>query len=280
LTKLSLSRIIEILTFQTIGGYMRIIRFSLDNKTRYGILKDKLISSLKKDPFSTFSRGNQYECDGNTYSLEEVKLLPPCLPSKLVCLGLNYLPHAQEFNVEIPNSPLIFLKPSTAVIGPDDEIVLPKGWKRVDYECELGIVIGKIAKSVSLEKARDYVIGYTCVNDVTERQFQKDDGQWTRAKGFDTFAPIGPWIETEVKPDDLKVETFLNNELRQSGRTSELIFGINKLISFISSVMTLLPGDIISTGTPAGIAPMKKGDIVEIKIEKIGTLRNPVIESK
>jgi 2-keto-4-pentenoate hydratase/2-oxohepta-3-ene-1,7-dioic acid hydratase in catechol pathway len=259
---------------------MRISRFSIRNRARYGIIKDNLMLSLVEDPFLSFIKGKNVEYDGKSYSLSKVKLLPPCLPTKLVCLGLNYRPHAKEFNQQLPSSPLLFLKPSTAVIGPDDSIVMPKNWIRVDYEAELGIVIGKTAKNVSFEKARDYVLGYTCVNDVTERQLQKDDGQWTRAKGFDTFAPIGPWIETEVEPDDLMVETYLNQELRQSGRTSELIFGINKLISFISGVMTLLPGDIISTGTPAGIAPMKAGDVVEIKIEKIGVLKNPVIEAK
>jgi 2-keto-4-pentenoate hydratase/2-oxohepta-3-ene-1,7-dioic acid hydratase in catechol pathway len=259
---------------------MRIIRFLDRNKTRYGVLKDDQILSLAQDPFLCFSAGESLEYADKSYSLTEVKLLMPCLPSKLVCLGLNYRPHAQEFNQQLPTSPLLFLKPSTSVIGPDEAIVMPENWKRVDYEGELGIVIGKIAKNVNVGKAREYVLGYTCVNDVTERQMQKEDGQWTRAKGFDTFAPIGPWIETEVEPDDLKLETYLNSKLRQSGRISEMIFGIDRLISFISGVMTLLPGDIISTGTPAGIGPMKGGDVVEIKIEKIGTLRNPVIEPK
>jgi 2-keto-4-pentenoate hydratase/2-oxohepta-3-ene-1,7-dioic acid hydratase in catechol pathway len=259
---------------------VRIVRYMSRKRSGYGIIKGDFIFCLAKDPFTTFSPGRDYEYSGRVHRLDKVKLLSPCLPSKLVCLGLNYRPHAQEFNQQLPSSPLLFLKPSTAVIGQDEAIVMPNNCTRVDYEGELGIVIGKKAKDVSPESARDYVIGYTCVNDVTERQMQKDDGQWTRAKGFDTFAPVGPWIETEVEADDLKIETFLNDELRQSGRTSELIFGIDKLISFISGVMTLLPGDIISTGTPAGIAPMKAGDFVEIKIEKIGTLRNPVIESK
>ena len=161
-------------------------------------------------------------------------------------------------------------------MDPGDSIILPKSSKRVDFECELAVVIGKTAKQVPETQARSYVLGYTCFNDVTERQMQKDDGQWTRAKSFDTFAPLGPWIETEVDPDDLKLETYLNGEVKQSARTSELIFGISRLISFISGVMTLLPGDVIATGTPAGIGPVQAGDIVEIKIEKIGTLRNRV----
>lgn len=259
---------------------MRITRFLTRNKARYGVIKDNLILSLAKDPFLSFSAGTEFEYDGKTHSLNEVRILPPCQPSKLVCLGLNYHPHAQEFNQQLPSTPLLFLKPSTSIIGPEEAVVLPKNRIRVDYEAELGIVIGKKAKDVSQEKAREYVLGYTCVNDVTERQVQKDDGQWTRAKGFDTFAPIGPWIETEIVPDDLKIETYLNGEVRQSARTSELIFGIDKLISFISGVMTLLPGDIISTGTPGGIGQMNAGDIVEIRIENIGTLRNPVVEAE
>ena len=228
------------------------------------------------DPFLCFQNGTAFQKDGSSYLLSEVKLLSPCLPSKVVCLGLNYRPHAQEVKEALPANPLLFIKPSTAIIGPGDSIILPKSSKRVDFECELAVVIGKTAKQVPETQARSYVLGYTCFNDVTERQMQKDDGQWTRAKSFDTFAPLGPWIETEVDPDDLKLETYLNGEVKQSARTSELIFGISRLISFISGVMTLLPGDVIATGTPAGIGPVQAGDIVEIKIEKIGTLRNRV----
>jgi 2-keto-4-pentenoate hydratase/2-oxohepta-3-ene-1,7-dioic acid hydratase in catechol pathway len=259
------------------GGKMRIVRFSTGTQIKYGILKGNLIQSLTKDPYSSFAAKEGFQLDGKTYPLSEAKLLAPCFPSKVVCFGVNYQDHAQEMHDKPPRAPLIFIKPSTAVIGPDAPIVLPRGWKRVDYEGELAIVIGKRAKYVSEEQAREYVIGYTCFNDVTERFLQKEDGQWTRAKSFDTFAPMGPWIETEVDPDDLKLETFLNGGVRQSGRTSDLIFGISKLVSFVSGVMTLLPGDAIASGTPAGIAPMKPGDVVEIKIEKIGTLRNPVV---
>jgi 2-keto-4-pentenoate hydratase/2-oxohepta-3-ene-1,7-dioic acid hydratase in catechol pathway len=177
----------------------------------------------------------------------------------------------------MPPVPLIFLKPSTAVIGPDDKITLPHGWKRIDYEGELGVVIGKKAKSLPEAAAKEYVLGYTCFNDVSDRHAQAADGQWTRAKGYDTFAPLGPWIETEANPDNLKLETYLNGELRQSASTSNLIFGISKLVSFTSSVMTLLPGDVIATGTPSGIGPMNPGDIVEVKIQNIGALRNFVV---
>jgi 2-keto-4-pentenoate hydratase/2-oxohepta-3-ene-1,7-dioic acid hydratase in catechol pathway len=255
---------------------MQIVRFNYKSETKYGILDNNLISGLSGDPFQYFQIGAAFKKDGSSYPLSGVKLLSPCLPSKLVCLGLNYRPHAQEFNLALPSEPLLFIKPSTAVIGPEQAIVLPQNYQRVDYECELAVVIGKTAKQVPENRARDYILGYTCFNDVTERHIQKKDVQWTRAKSFDTFAPIGPWIETELEPEDLKLETCLNGQIRQSARTSELIFSITYLISFISGVMTLLPGDVIATGTPGGIGPMKAGDIVEIKIEQIGTLRNRV----
>jgi 2-keto-4-pentenoate hydratase/2-oxohepta-3-ene-1,7-dioic acid hydratase in catechol pathway len=257
---------------------MRIVRFSRERETQYGILEADMVSVLAVDPFTTFAEGRSPERDGRTYPLGEVRLLAPCLPSKIACLGVNYRSHAKEMAHDTPAAPLLFLKPSTALIGPEDKIVMPLNWKRVDFEGELGVVIGKRAKYVSEEESLDHVLGYTCFNDVTERALQKEDGQWTRAKGFDTFAPAGPWIETEIKADDLKLETWLNGELKQSARTSQMVFGIPKLISFISGVMTLLPGDIIATGTPAGIAPMQPGNVVEVRIEKIGVLRNAVYQ--
>jgi 2-keto-4-pentenoate hydratase/2-oxohepta-3-ene-1,7-dioic acid hydratase in catechol pathway len=255
---------------------MRIIRFSNESLVKYGILEGNIIHRLAEDPFSSFQMGANYILDGTSYSLEKVKLLAPCLPSKIICLGVNYRTHAKEMSSAPPTNPLIFLKPPTAVINPDDAIMLPHNYKRVDYEGELGVVIGKKAKLISSTGISKYVLGYTCFNDVTERQIQKDDGQWTRAKGFDTFAPIGPWIETEIEADNLLLETYLNGQLRQSARTNELIFDIPTLVSFISEVMTLLPGDVIATGTPSGIGPMKPGDVVEVKIEKIGVLKNIV----
>ena len=244
----------------------------------YGTLEDNVVNSFRGSPFPCpASHVIPFEPDGNNYKMDEVKLLSPCLPSKIVCLGLNYRNHAEEFKREVPPAPLIFLKPSTAVIGPDAKIVLPHLSTRVDYEGELGVVIGKKAKNVPEDKAIEYVFGYTCFNDVTERHIQKKDVQWTRSKSFDTFAPIGPCIETDIDPSDLKLETYLNGELRQSIRTSDLIYGIPKLISFISDVMTLLPGDVIATGTPSGVGRMNPGDVVEIKIEKIGTLRNSIV---
>jgi 2-keto-4-pentenoate hydratase/2-oxohepta-3-ene-1,7-dioic acid hydratase in catechol pathway len=254
---------------------VRIVRFVALSKAKYGLLTKNTIRGLRGSPFSHFEHlSSPSILDGSTYELDEVRLLAPCLPSKIVCLGLNYRSHVEELKLPMPSVPLIFLKPSTAVIGPDDKIILPYGWKRIDYEGELGVAISKKAKNIPEEEAKDYVLGYTCCNDVSDRDAQAADGQWTRAKGYDTFAPIGPWIETEVNPDNLKLETYLNGKLRQSVSTSDLIFGISKLISFISGVMTLLPGDVIATGTPSGIGSMNPGDVVEVKIQSIGTLRN------
>lgn len=254
---------------------MRIVRFVAQGRAKYGILARSTIRGLHGSPFSHFQQLNSPSTpDGSTYSTDKVRLLAPCLPSKIVCLGLNYRSHIEEMKLPMPSVPLIFLKPSTAVIGPEDKIVLPRDWKRIDYEGELGVVIGKKAKDVTEEEAKEYVLGYTCVNDVSDRHAQAADGQWTRAKGYDTFAPIGPWIETEANPDNLKIETCLNGEIRQSASTSDLLFGISKLINFISGIMTLLPGDVIATGTPSGVGPMKPGDVVEVRIENIGTLKN------
>ena len=256
---------------------MRIVRFVAQGRVKYGILEDKSIRGLRGSPFTYLGSSGRVKFNDSSYKLNDVRLLAPCVPSKIVALGLNYRQHAEETKMPLPSLPLIFLKPSTAVIGPEDEIVLPHDSSRVDYEGELGVVIGRKARNIAKVRANHYILGYTCINDVTERHVQKADGQWTRAKGYDTFAPIGPWIETEVAPDDLKLETYLNGTLRQSARTSELIFGVAELVSFISGVMTLLPGDIIATGTPSGIGKMNAGDVVEVRIEKVGTLRNFVV---
>ena len=252
---------------------MKIVRFTTEHKTKYGILSGELIQAIEDKPFRCLKPTDHY------YQLSEVKLLPPCTPSKIVCLGLNYHQHAEEMNDQLPNAPLIFLKPSTSVIGPEDNIVYPSSSTRVDYECELAVVLKKPVWRVSIEDALDYVLGYTCFNDVTARDLQTKDKQWTRAKSFDTFAAIGPCIETELDPGNVVVETYLSGELKQRGNTSDLIFTIPELINFISNVMTLLPGDIIATGTPGGIGPMYPGDTVEIKIPPIGTLRNYVVKN-
>lgn len=256
---------------------MQIVRFAADGRARYGIIKGNRIKGCKGSPFRSLTgRGVSPDFDGSEFPLDGIRLLAPCSPSKIVCLGLNYRSHAEETGLPIPALPLIFLKPSTAVIGPGEAILLPRDSRRVDYEGELGVVIGRKARDVPARRAREYVIGYTCVNDVSERHAQKEDVQWTRAKGYDTFAPLGPCIETDVDPTDLSIETRLNGERRQSARTSDLIFNVEELVSFITGVMTLLPGDVIATGTPSGIGRMSSGDVVEVTIEGIGTLRNYV----
>ena len=259
---------------------MKIVRFGAQGKARYGVLDGDTIRGLRGNPFvDSRVGGDSLEFDGKTHDSGRMRLLAPCTPSKLVCLGVNYRSHAEETGLPLPPLPLIFLKPSTAVIGPEQSIVLPPLPKRrVDYEAELGVVMGRRTRNVPEEMVDEYVLGYTCVNDVSERYAQRDDGQWTRSKSFDTFAPIGPWIETEINPHDLKIESYLNGEVRQSGRTSDLIFGVAELVSFISGVMTLLPGDVIATGTPSGIGRMNPGDVIEIRIAGIGTLRNFVVD--
>ncbi len=252
---------------------MKIVRFAAGGKVRYGILNSQSIQAIEGKPFRAIKPADR------RYQLSDVRLLSPCLPSKIVALGLNYRSHAEEVKSPLPENPLIFIKPSTAVIGPEENIVYPPSSTRVDYEGELGVVIKKPAWSVSKEDALNYVLGYTCFNDVTARDLQRKDGQWTRGKGFDTFAPVGPCIETELDPGNVILETYLNGERKQRGNTSDLIFSVLEVISFISQVMTLLPGDIIATGTPSGIGPMFPGDTVEVKIEAIGTLRNYVVKN-
>lgn len=253
---------------------MKIVRFSASSKAAYGILDGETVRVLAGSPFGNLKMTNQ------EYPLGDVRLLAPCKPSKIVALGVNYRSHGEEMSHRIPAEPLIFIKPPTAVIGPDDDIIFPEMSERVDYEGELGVVIGKRAKHVPEPATRDYVLGYTCCNDVTARDLQARDKQWTRGKGFDTFAPLGPCIATEIDPDNLLLETRLNGEVRQQTSTGDLIFGVSKLVSFISEVMTLLPGDVIATGTPSGIGPMQPGDVVEVEIEGIGTLRNKVVRPK
>jgi 2-keto-4-pentenoate hydratase/2-oxohepta-3-ene-1,7-dioic acid hydratase in catechol pathway len=251
---------------------MKLVRFSQEGRSGYAVLDGEKILPLRGNPFSGITE------TGETLALGEVTLLAPCEPSKIVALGLNYRDHAIEFGHPVPEEPLIFLKPSTAVIGPEVDIIYPRMSRRVDYEAELAVVIGKTAHRVAEDKVLDYVLGYTCFNDVTARDLQKKDGQFTRAKSFDTFAAMGPWIETDIgDPDNVKVEAYLNGERRQHSSTSNLVFGVRRLIAFISEVMTLLPGDVIATGTPSGIGPMSPGDVVEIKVEGIGTLRNRVL---
>jgi 2-keto-4-pentenoate hydratase/2-oxohepta-3-ene-1,7-dioic acid hydratase in catechol pathway len=213
---------------------------------------------------------------GKRWPLADVRLLAPILPSKVIAVGRNYAKHAAEFGNAVPTDPMLFIKPSTTVIGPNASIKLPKASEHVDFEGELAIVIGQPVKNVPAARAASVILGYTVANDVSARDLQKADGQWGRAKGFDTFCPLGPWIETSIDASDLALHTQLNGELKQDGRTSDLVHGIPELIEFISGVMTLLPGDVILTGTPEGVGQMYDGDDVSITIEGIGTLSNPV----
>lgn len=249
---------------------MKILRFKTDKEIYYGIPDGEIVRVMEGDLFNGLRETSK------TFIRRDIKLLPPVEPSKIVAIGVNYRNHAVEMGHEIPKEPLIFLKPSTAVIGHNDFINYPLSSQRVDYEAELAVIIGKKACKVPEERAHEFILGYTCGNDVTARDLQKQDGQWSRAKGFDTFAPVGPKIVTDIDPSNLKIESYLNGELKQSSSTSNLIAPVPRLVSFISSVMTLLPGDIILTGTPSGIGPMKDGDLIEVKIEKIGTLKNKV----
>lgn len=211
--------------------------------------------------------------DSKKFDIAGLKFLPPVAPSKIVAVGLNYRDHAAEMNKKLPETPLLFIKPSTSVIAHMESIIIPEASARVDYESELAVVIGKTAKNVKKEAAADYILGYTCMNDVTARDLQVKDIQYTRAKGFDTFAPVGPFIETGIQdPSNLSVKGYLNGALKQNSSTANLIFDIPFLIEFISSVMTLLPGDVISTGTPSGIGKLHRGDRFDVEIEKVGKL--------
>jgi 2-keto-4-pentenoate hydratase/2-oxohepta-3-ene-1,7-dioic acid hydratase in catechol pathway len=247
---------------------MRICRARYENDVFYGVIEGENVRRLTGSPFETI------KYDGREYPLRDIALLAPAEPSKIVAVGKNYSAHAAEMKEGQPEEPLLFIKPNTCVIGPGDTVIYPKLSKRLDYEGELGIVIGKKCKAVRAEDFASVVLGYTCLNDVTARDIQKSVSQWTRGKGFDTFCPIGPWIETELDPSGLRIETRLNGETRQSSDTSEMTHSPAKLIAYISETMTLLPGDVIATGTPEGIGPMQEGDAVEVEIEGIGILRN------
>jgi 2-keto-4-pentenoate hydratase/2-oxohepta-3-ene-1,7-dioic acid hydratase in catechol pathway len=248
------------------------VRFEAKGVKRYGVKEGERYEALTAAQYAGGTR------TGERFDAKSAALLAPSEPSKIVCVGLNYADHAAETGKALPSEPCLFLKPSTAVLAPGGEIVYPAMAGRVDYEAELGIVIGKAAHNVPEAKWRDYVLGYTCFNDVTARDLQAKDGQWTRAKGFDTFAPMGPWITDEVDPDDLGIEARVNERVKQKSRTRQLIFNASHLVAFISKVMTLLPGDVIATGTPSGISGMEVGDEVEVEIEGIGVLRNRVVK--
>ena len=228
------------------------------------------VAAIDGHPFGTIT------FTGDRWALADVQLLSPILPSKVVAVGKNYAEHVREMGGEAPSSPIIFLKPSTSVIGAGDAIRLPPESSRVDYEAELAVVIGRPARDVGRDEALTHVFGYTAANDVTARDQQQSDGQWARAKGHDSFCPLGPWIETVLDPADLRVTATVNGELRQDDRTANMLHDVPALIEFMSAVMTLLPGDVLLTGTPAGVGPLVAGDTVTIEIEGIGRLENPV----
>ena len=251
---------------------MKIVRFSHEESIRYGIVDEAELVVLEGDPmFAGFGT------TGERVPLGEVSLLAPVIPrSKVVCVGKNYHDHAAEMGGEAPAEPLLFLKPNTSVIGPGDAIVRPPQSSRTDFEGELAVVIGRIAKNVPAASALDYVFGYTLGNDVTARDLQKSDGQWTRAKGFDTFCPLGPAIETDFDAAAATLQTRVNGEIKQSAPLTDMIHSVPDIIAYASAVFTLLPGDVILTGTPAGIGPVVAGDVVEVEISGLGVLRNPV----
>lgn len=217
------------------------------------------------------------EVNGDSWKVEDVRVLVPLQPGKLIFVGMNYTDHAAELGVDLPEEPLLFFKPNSALIGPDEPIVHPRESARVDYEGELAIVIGRTCRHVGPDEVADVIAGYTIANDVTARDFQRPGTQWTKAKAWDTFAPIGPWISTDVDPADALVETYVNGELRQGASTANLYFGVPELVAFASRIMTLNPGDVIATGTPFGVGPVRPGDEVEVRIDGIGRLRNPVV---
>lgn len=252
---------------------MKIVRFEHDGEVRHGVMDGDRVFGLRGGLFSGFELVRS-----ERHPLEAVRLLAPVSPSKVVAVGLNYRDHAEEVGKHIPAEPVLFIKPSTAVIGPGEPIRLLPAGERVDYEAELAAVVGRRAYRVPEDRAREHLLGFTCLNDVTARDMQRRDGQWTRAKSFDTFCPLGPCIETELNPDRVDVRARVNGETRQASNTRNFIFPLARLVSFISRVMTLLPGDVVSTGTPSGIGRLRPGDVVEVEVEGVGVLRNPVLE--
>lgn len=260
---------------------MRIARFASEDEVHFGVVEGPLdeaadpsaltLATIDSHPFAPFA------FTGERQPLSQVRLLAPVLPSKVVCIGKNYADHIAEMGLSGPADPVVFLKPSTSVIGPGESIVLPRNSERVDHEAELAIVIGRLCREVPLARAFDVVLGYTCGNDVTARDHQAQDKQWTRGKSHDTFCPIGPWIETELDASDVVVQARVDDELKQDGRTSALIHDIPAIIEWVTAFMTLLPGDVILTGTPAGVGPLVAGSSVSVTIGGVGTLTNPVV---
>ena len=248
---------------------MKFARFSkgpVGAEISYGVLEGTTVEEISSTPFLPWER------TGITHEVAEVRLLAPCLPSKIVAIGVNYKDHAAEMGRELPDVPVAFFKPSTSVIGPDDEVMWPQGSENVSFEGELAVVAGAVARRVKRGDWKDVILGYTCALDMTARDFQAVDLQWARAKGFDTSGPLGPFIETDLDPSNLGIKTTVNGDVKQDARTDQLIFGVPEIIEFVTSYITLLPGDVVLTGTPSGVGPVADGDIVEVEIEGIGKL--------
>jgi 2-keto-4-pentenoate hydratase/2-oxohepta-3-ene-1,7-dioic acid hydratase in catechol pathway len=247
---------------------VRLARFRLGDRIATGVLDGEWVRVLRgtffEEPVPT----------GEEVPSADVRLLAPVIPSKVVAVARNNPAHAAELGNPVPDEPILFFKPATSVIGPGDPIPIPEGSERVDHEAEMAMVIGRLCRGVTEEEAPKYVLGYTCANDVTARDWQKKDGQWARAKGSDGFCPLGPWIETELDPSDIEVVCRIGGEVRQRGRTSDFVFSSAELVSFISRTITLLPGDVVLTGTPSGVGPMANGDLVEVEVEGVGVLAN------
>ncbi|MCZ2126179.1 MAG: fumarylacetoacetate hydrolase family protein [Anaerolineales bacterium] len=250
---------------------MRIIRYQTEAGTpAYGWMLDDKVGEVQGNPFGEYRRREA------RIPLDELTLLAPCEPSKIVCVGRNYVDHAKELGHEVPKIPLLFFKPPSSILAANQNIVLPTQSKQVEHEGELVVVIGKRAKNIAAEEAKEHIFGFTIGNDVTARDLQKTDGQWTRAKGFDTFCPFGPWIDTDFDPSDAVVTCRVNGQMRQMASTRDMVFNVGALIAYVSSIMTLEPADLIFTGTPAGVGELRGGDLVEVEIEGLGKLGNPV----
>lgn len=250
---------------------MRFVRVARPDGPAFAVVRGDLVQLIDGHPFAEFAVTDQVA------PRDAVRLLAPVIPTKVIGVGRNYTAHADELGNEVPDRPLVFWKPSTAVIGPGEPIRLPAASDDVQHEAELAAVIGRVTRDVPVADALDAVLGYTCGNDVTARDLQRTDGQWTRAKGFDSFCPLGPWIDTDIDPSDLAVQCRVSGEVRQQGTTADMVFGVAELVSYCSSFATLLPGDVILTGTPQGVGPLADGDTVEVEIAGIGTLANPVV---
>lgn len=253
---------------------MKLARFWHEGAVRHGVVAGDDLQIITGDIFGGF------EVTKEKVRLADVRLLAPCSPTKAVCVGLNYHDHAKEMNLPLPAEPLIFLKPASAVANPGDAVEYPAISANLHFEAELAAVIGKPARKITAADAPGHILGYTCANDVTARDLQSRDGQWTRGKSFDTFLPLGPWIETEIDPESIAVRLYLNNELKQNSTTAELIFKVPDLIAYISQVMTLYPGDVVLTGTPPGVGPMQPGDEVTVELGGIGRLTNHIVRAK